>query len=124
MNSLFSHGVHSLLVFIRYQLGVILCLFSQRPLLWPFPCIVHLFICSPDIVLFPGLTDVSVDQPVHFDGSTFLLYPGQFSLNASKNGLYVPWSHPDYDYLNYDASEHQLAEPPSFLDEAEVEVER
>ncbi|XP_042215091.1 agrin-like [Homarus americanus] len=55
-----------------------------------------------------SLTGVSLDQPIHFDGTTSVLYPGQLSLKSNKSGLHVPWSHPDYDYLEYDEVEQQL----------------
>ncbi|KAK8730152.1 hypothetical protein OTU49_008113, partial [Cherax quadricarinatus] len=54
------------------------------------------------------MAGMSLDQPVHLDGSTTILYPGQLSLKSNKSGLHVPWSHPDYDYLQYDETERQL----------------
>ncbi|KAK3849868.1 hypothetical protein Pcinc_043394, partial [Petrolisthes cinctipes] len=61
-------------------------------------------------VMFAGklchksLAGVSLDQPIHFDGFTSVLYPGQLAMKANKSHLHVPWSHPDYDYLEYDGA--------------------
>ncbi|KAK7071855.1 hypothetical protein SK128_005929 [Halocaridina rubra] len=42
----------------------------------------------------------------------------------NKSGFYVPWSHPDYDYLNYDEVEHQLVDQATSSIDVELGNER
>ncbi|XP_066966425.1 agrin-like [Macrobrachium rosenbergii] len=71
-----------------------------------------------------ALMNIDLDQPIHFDGSTSVLYPGQFLLSFNKSEMFVPWSHPDYDYLNYDEVEHQLLDQVAEENDLDFKKER
>ncbi|XP_076059065.1 agrin-like isoform X2 [Oratosquilla oratoria] len=68
-----------------------------------------------------SINEIDLNQPVKFDGNTFLRYPNDIfsSTNGSKLPQYIPLQHPDYEYLAY---EEDVAE--ELLEQVEAVAER